>query len=375
MSRRHVKILTIWVFFIFFCSFLIFAEEGYEKRLTLIVGETKIIDINDLVKVAVGDPNIVDIRVLSQDELLINAKGEGVTSIVIWTTKGRETTLVEVRTQKARDERLATEISNAISRKEVKVSVIEGVVILEGELSNDVEIERTEKIAQIYSPGRVLNLIRTPSKLRQVEMEVRIAEVDKSYIQDLGIGEVDGVISFGIIEQINLMSTKLIALSEEGRAKLLAKPNLVALNGHEATFLVGGEVPILVKEEGSISVDWKEYGVRLSIKPTITKGEDGEEYILSTVCTEVSTLDWTNSVKIEGQAMPAIRTRNVDTTLQLATGETLILAGLIQNHESQNINKIPILGDLPILGLLFKSVEFTTNQTELVIFITPSLID
>ena len=287
-----------------------------------------------------------------------------------------ETTLVEVRTQKARDERLATKISNAISRKEVKVSVIEGVVILEGELSDDIEIERTEKIAQVYSPGRVLNLIRTPSRLRQVEMEVRIAEVDKSYIQDLGIGEVDGTISFGIIEQMNLMSTKLIALTEEGRAKLLAKPNLVALNGHEATFLVGGEVPILVKEEGSISVDWKEYGVRLSIKPTIIKGkEDGDEYILSTVCTEVSTLDWANSVKIEGQAMPAIRTRSVDTTLQLATGETLILAGLIQNQESQNINKIPILGDLPILGLLFKSVEFTTNQTELVIFITPSLVN
>lgn len=379
-KSRGLRNLLIWIFFISLLPPLVFAEGGDEAPLALIIGETRVLDLKGLVKVAVGDPSIADVRVLSSDELLINAKGEGVTSIIIWSSEGRKTKMVEVKNKKVWDERLAAEISGAISREGVKVRVIEGVAILEGELPGNAEIERAVKIAEVYSPGRVINLLATASKSRQVGMEVRIAEVDKSYIRELGVEGPDEILSYGILNHINDIEDRLMVLTKEGRARLLANPNLVALSGHEATFLVGGEIPFPVKDEMGMNVQWKEYGVRLTIKPIIQGGDEVKggspgEYILSTVCTEVSTLDWTNGVKTEGQLMPAIKARSVDTTLQLMEGETLVLAGLIQSQESKNINKIPLLGDLPILGLLFKSVEFTRDQTELVIFITPYLID
>lgn len=372
--RRYTMVLSLGILLLAAQWFPISAKDGGEGVIQLLVGETKILDIHGLVKVAVGDPAIADLRVISEGELLINGKGEGSTSIVIWTEDHRISKAVEVRTGQSRDHMLAEEISQLIAEEGVKVRVIDGVVILDGEVADDVEVERAIKIADIYSPGGVINLLSPSSKPYQVEIEVRIAEVDKSFVEELGIRESEDILSVGIVEHISNIESSLLSLASEGRARLLAKPNLVTLSGHEASFLVGGEIPIPIKEDIGISVQWKEYGVRLTIKAEVEKRKD-MKYVLCNVGTIVSTLDWANSVKIDGQTMPAIKMRNVDSTLQILDGDTLIIAGLIQNNESKYVSKIPILGDIPILGILFKSVEFNESQTELVIFITPSIVE
>ena len=164
------------------------------------------------------------------------------------------------------------------------------------------------------------------------------------------------------------------AMQQQGALKALAEPNLIAMNGQEASFLAGGEFPIpIVQGTGggnSVSIVFKEYGVRLNFKPTIID----EDHIRLELEPEVSTLDFANGVRFDGFVVPALRTRRAKTGVELRDGQSFALAGLLDNNEVQQISKVPGLGDIPILGNLFRSKQFQKNETELMFIVTAQVV-
>ena len=160
-------------------------------------------------------------------------------------------------------------------------------------------------------------------------------------------------------------------MQKNGDAKILAAPSILTLSGKEAFFLAGGEIPIpLADGEGGTKVEWKEYGIKLKVTPTLDKNNN----ITMSVSPEVSSLDWANAVLIGGDKMPAITMRKATTNVQFINGGTLVIGGLLKREDSETVFKIPVLGDLPIIGGLFRSKEFQNGQTELLFFVTPRVI-
>ena len=166
----------------------------------------------------------------------------------------------------------------------------------------------------------------------------------------------------------------LRALEDKGGLKILAEPNLVVANGAEGKFLVGGEFPIVINTAtggtAAYSVTYKDYGVRLSFQPKISP--NGEIYLH--VSQEVSELDYANAVVLQGFRIPALKIRKAESGLQLADGQTFVLAGLIDNKVSKEVSKIPLLGDIPILGALFRNTRYQNNETELMVMVTPKIV-
>jgi pilus assembly protein CpaC len=164
------------------------------------------------------------------------------------------------------------------------------------------------------------------------------------------------------------------ALQTQGALRELAEPNLIAMDGQQASFLAGGEFPVPVVQGGSdrsnVSIIFKEYGVRLNFKPTIID----EDHIRLELEPEVSTIDFANGVKFDGFIIPALRTRRAKTGVELRDGQSFALAGLLDNNESRTLSKVPVLGDIPVLGALFKSKNFQKNETELMFIVTAQLV-
>jgi len=166
-------------------------------------------------------------------------------------------------------------------------------------------------------------------------------------------------------------SSILKALEKKGYVNTLAEPNLVAISGHAAKFLAGGEIPVpVVTSTSGVDIDWKEFGVRLAFTPIVV--DSG--VVNLKVEAEVSTLDWDNGVILAGFRIPALRTRKAESTMELRDGQTLVLAGLITREDIKGVSKLPILGDIPILGALFRSTNFMKNESELVLLVTPKIV-
>jgi pilus assembly protein CpaC len=170
------------------------------------------------------------------------------------------------------------------------------------------------------------------------------------------------------------LATYIRALQTQGALRALAEPNLIAMDGQQASFLAGGEFPIPIVQSGggnsSVSVVFKEYGVRLNFKPTIID----EDHIRLDLEPEVSTIDFANGVRFDGFLIPALRTRRAKTSVELRDGQSFALAGLIDNNEMKSLSKVPVLGDIPILGALFKSKSFQKNETELMFIVTAHMV-
>jgi pilus assembly protein CpaC len=161
------------------------------------------------------------------------------------------------------------------------------------------------------------------------------------------------------------------ALAENGLLRVLAEPNLVALNGQQATFLAGGEVPIPITTEDTIKVEFKEFGVRLNFTPAIVS----EELIRIQVQPEISEPDYSNSVTVSGTTIPSFTTRRVSTTVELGSGQTFAIGGLLSETTRSVIRRVPGLGEVPVLGSLFRSVNYQTHESELVVLVTPELVE
>jgi pilus assembly protein CpaC len=375
------------------------------EKICVTVGKSKVIHTDKAIKrISVAEPKIADIQVVSPKQLLVNGKTPGATSLVVW--DNTDTLIFDVVVE--RDIMLLKQRLKVVDPQiDINVLPADNSVLLFGKVACAYISSEAERIARSFFPdeNKVINLLQLPQP-QQIMLQVRIAEVSKDKLKDLGVsglgfrthgpetftfGSFAGKSAEPIVEddQIKMtvppttdiffsylasrfgISGVLKALQDQRLANILAEPNLVALSGEEASFLAGGEFPYaVVGAVGAVGLEWKEFGVRLNFTPTLKKSG----LVGLHVVPEVSSLDFTNALTIQGSVVPAIRSRRAETTVELKDGDTLAISGLIQSEESKNVSKVPLLGDIPVLGSLFRSSTFRKGESELVIFVTPKLI-
>ena len=366
-------------------------------------------------KAMVGNPDIADILPLSNNSLYVLGKKAGTTSLSLYGPGNRLIAVVDVVVGPDVIS-LKRQLSQSIGEN-VGARISNDSVVLEGIVSSGVAADRAVQLAETYAPGKVVNLLSGGSS-QQVMLEVRFSEVKRSALKDIGFGFfvsnnsgslngavgggasltptiVDGEVtgssalhlgsiidSFGIITKsfgafgLNF-DAALNALEKKGAITTLAEPTLVALSGETANFLAGGEFPVPVVQNTSgtgdsaaISIEWKPFGVSLAFTPTVLA--DG--VINMVVEPEVSSIDQSASIVVNNLRIPGLQTRRAKTTVELHDGESFALAGLLRTDFQDTVRQFPILGSIPIIGMLFKSTNFQRDETELVITVTPRLV-
>jgi pilus assembly protein CpaC len=368
----------------------------------------------------VADPNIADVQVRSSNQLYIFGKGAGETTVYATNSAGRVVYSANVRVgtnMGAIDEMLRM----AMPQSQIQVTPMSGFVLLTGTVAAPADVEDATRLTQalVGTGTQVISRLKTATPL-QVMLQVKIAEVSRSIAKNIGVNlltrdktsgflfgigrgnagtitdrlsatdldangnpEVVGTnytfnnkvgattLGFaGKLLGVDILSTLDLA-ENSGLVTTLAEPNLVALSGETASFLAGGEFPIPVSNGiNGTSIEYKEYGVSLSFTPTVLEGGR----ISMRVRPEVSDLSSAGSVKTNGFEVPSLTTRRVETTVELGSGQSFVIGGLLQNGGNNSVERAPFLGNLPILGALFRSNSFRRNETELVIVVTPYLV-
>jgi pilus assembly protein CpaC len=365
----------------------------------------------------VADPSVADVQVRSSTQLYVFGKKTGETTVSATDKAGRVVFAATVRIGNNFDS-VGSMLSLAMPEARITTTPMNGMILLTGTVAAPEDAAEAERLVQAYvgDDTKVLSRLKTATPL-QVNLQVRIAEVSRSFGKTIGVNlaSVDqtGGFKFGITRGRGGGSTfapggplgvgftqappgasliqqgagstlglagRLLGLDLLGSLDLgetigqvttLANPNLTALSGETATFLAGGELPIpLAQGLGTVTVEYRQYGISLSYTPTVLS--DGR--ISLRVRPEVSQLDYANAINLNGTRVPGITTRRAETTLELGSGQSMMIGGLLQNNSNNTVDKTPFLGDLPILGALFRSNGFQRNETELMIVITPYLV-
>jgi pilus assembly protein CpaC len=344
-------------------------------------------DVGDVIKEVLGESG-VQVRILGDTAILEGTVKDDVAKAraeVIASTFSKRVVnlLTVVQPPVVPAHALEDVLHDALKDYPVTITASSGdTVRIEGVVATQYDLQKIDTIAHAYAKNVVLMVrVRTPV---QVQIATIVAEINRTALNQLGVeyggGDTTGlltpyVFNFGYVTNGNIALQLLVArlhlLEQRNAAKLLANPRLVVLEGQTSHLLVGGEVPIpLAGPLGVPTVTFKEFGIRLEFKPVVQP----DEPIKLDLVTEVSALDFSQAVVISGFSVPTIRSRRVQTVVSLRPGEFLAIGGLIQRDEAKVIQKLPILGDIPILGALFRSTSFTKGETELVIFVTPSLV-
>lgn len=351
----------------------------------------------------VADDKIADVQVRSNSQLYVFGKGPGETTVSATDKSGVVVWSAIVRVGQnigSLDQMLALAMPDA----KIVATPMNGVVLLTGTVATPDDVAEAARLVQAFvgENTQVLTRIKAATPL-QVNLQVRIAEVTRDFLKNVGVNiltnDATGGFGFGIAQgrpngasftSPNFTNSgigttlgffgKLAGLDiassldlaeQNGFVTTLANPNLTALSGETASFLAGGEIPIPISQGlGAVSVDYKQYGVSLSFTPFVLS--DGR--ISMRVRPEVSQLTSAGSVSMGGFTIPGLTTRRTETTVELGSGQALVIGGLIQNTNNNSINKAPFLGDIPILGALFRSNNFRRNESELVIVVTPYLV-
>lgn len=362
-----------------------------DDQMPVTVGKSQVLTVGtEITRVSITNPEIADVAVVSKKDVLINGKKPGTTTLIVWTKNGRLSYDVLVR---ADANLLRATLERALKVKGLTVEITGDSVILIGRVETTSQIKMAEQIASGFA-GKVVNLL-TATNVQQVQVNVQVVELNKNAASELGVkwgtmyrlpsGEDvlrpdESVVStmkrpagvdqpyFGIYERI---AARIKLMESNGDAKILAKPNLVAVSGGKADFLVGGEIPIpMAQQLQTVTFEWKPYGIKLAVEPRVL--EDGR--IAMKVSPEVSTLDYNNAVRLTDFLVPAISSRRASTEVVLAPGQGVAIGGLMQNIESKTVERVPVLGHIPIIGELFKSTRFQKNETELAILVTPEFV-
>jgi pilus assembly protein CpaC len=355
----------------------------------------------DVTRIAVTSPDVADAVVVAPREILIDGKKAGTVSLIVWgpSTRLQYDVVVEQPITS-----LEQQLHMLFPGEDVTVGTSEGATILSGRVSNTNTMLRIGEIATASMPkAQIINLLQVPggSESQQVMLQVRFAEVNRRKLSDAGLAlfvhrqnfaarsttqqypapDFDDEKAGGLVfsDYLNLFffdrsrgfGGVLKALQSSGGFQSLAEPNLIAYNGQEASFLAGGEFPIPVVQgtTGSVTVVFKEFGIRLTFRPTIAG-----DVIRLKVKPEVSSLDFNNGISLSGFRIPALITRRAETDVELRDGQTFAIAGLLDNTSQNDAAAIPILSKLPIIGHLFKSNSARADQTELMVLITPRLV-
>lgn len=357
--------------------------------------------------VAVADPAIADVQVISPRMLYINGRGIGETSLIA--VDGSDNiiyeTTIDVTHNLSRLHRATQEVS---PNNDVVATSTDNAIILKGKVDSPVAAEKIQRLASSFLRGdgqSVINMLDT-SATDQVMLKVRIVEVARNELKRFGINWESilnpGNFVFGIGQGRDFLdatgsftrssagdnsffighrtgshsiNAAIDALESDGLVSVLAEPNLTTRSGQTASFLAGGEVPIPVVQASTgtqpvASIEYRQFGVSLQFTPIVMSPEK----ISLTVLPEVSAISETNSVDQNGFNVPSFTTRRASTTVDLGTGQTFAIAGLLRSDQGNNIDKFPILGDVPVIGALFRSSEYQNNQTELVILVTPYIV-
>ena len=395
-------------------------QQGEVGRITLTAGRSTVLQTDfDIRRVAITDTAIADADAVERREVLIDGKAAGTVSLIIWGASERRQYDVVVDPGVST---LEQRIQALFPGEDIKVSTNGDAVILSGKVSSNVVALRAAEIATATaSKLKIVNLLQLPGGegSQQVMLQVRFAEVSRRALREIGaslftsptgilhtVGRVttgqfsapgfsgieytkesgdfgadvvsaSGEFTFGDFLNVFLLSQKydigtvIRALQSRGLFQSLAEPNLIAYNGQEASFLAGGEIPIPVVQgnNGGISVEFKEYGIRLNFRPTVA----GDTIRLH-VKPEVSTLDFPNGILIGGFRVPALSTRRAETDVELRDGQSFAVAGLLNNLSQDDLVQVPGLAKLPIIGRLFRSRAERAEQTELLVLITPQLV-
>lgn len=372
------------------------------------LNESKYMAASGITRLAVGNPAIADVQLLSSGDFLLVGKKAGTTSLIVWSDGGRRT---EYTVYVAGNDRgMASAIQDAIGYPKVHVQMIEDRVMLRGKVENQHEHDTALKIAGLYTGGDgsgVIDLLEMehPSQIR---LEAQIIEINSDYTKNLGIqywsqtpgsnsnsgsssdnpnnnitvgtaGLFYGGEDFSSTRKhggwlgshVANVNVTLQALINEGKARILSRPSITTMSGKTANILIGGRIPIPVSDgNGNVSIDWHEYGMKLNIEPVV----DSEDKITSKVHAEVSTLDYSHGVKIDSFSVPGIATREAESEVNVRSGMTMAIGGLINSEDAKIVSKIPLLGDLPIIGRFFRHTSNTRDKREVIILITPTLV-
>jgi pilus assembly protein CpaC len=354
-------------------------------------GSALLINPVPISRFSVGDPAIAEATVISPTEVILNGKGLGTTTLFVWDNSGEVRVYsVEVTADAPGLERF---IRSLMPEEEIKVAASGNSVTLSGTVKDPNSITRAVQIAENSGAKIIDNLIGPPAV--QVLLKVRFAEINRTAIRDwatrfrvLNPHEIsdqgnwsgftnpqsgDDVIGFLLDSGNEEIEAFVRASISRGDLRTLAEPNLLTLPGKEAYFLAGGEFPYPTVQSGNsqnVSIVFKEFGIRLRFTPNIARNGA----IRLKVAPEVSTLDFANGLVISGFAIPSLRTRRAETEVELREGQYLAIAGLLDHESTRNLTKIPILGDIPILGELFRSRGLRQRRTELLVLVTPQFV-
>jgi pilus assembly protein CpaC len=340
--------------------------------------------------IVVGDPDIADVVPLTDKSLYVLGKKLGRTSVSIYDAEKQLLGTLDVEVSYDTKE-LSAELHRRLPDAKIKASSVNGRILLTGSVPDAVSLDQAVLIAKQFGNEVVPSV--TVSRSQQVMLEVRFEEVSREAGRELSsrlsvtgpgwssttgfagvqsgstpFGNISGTLTSGAYSA----TLAIRALEDKGLARRLAEPNLVALSGDTASFLAGGEFPFPVQsgDGGQVSIEFKKFGVGLSFTPTVLK--DG--LINMKIEPEVSELDSTQSVAIGGVSVPGLIVRRASTTVELKDGQSFALAGLLQSVNSNDLAQMPWIGSIPILGALFRSASFQRRETDLVILITPHLV-
>ncbi len=393
--------------------------------LSVVVGKTVLVDTAaPIARVAIGLGGYAEVHGVSPTEIMVNGKTPGETSLIVWDIHGgREFFNLTVHSPApvSNDtlDAVRRELRTELPGQSVKVTFDSNNIFLRGTVSDLTASERAVQIAGT-SGSKVVNLldVNVPPTDAQILLKVRFISVDRSLekqlginLFDLGLGNAYGGVTTGqysppsiavgastpgtagetgagvtptVTNDLNLLAffpglksgASIEASQIRSLSEVLAEPNLLTKNGHEASFLAGGEFPYPVVQGssggvgGAVTIQFKEYGIRLNFIPTITP----QGTIRLQVAPEVSALDYSDEVTISGFEVPGITTRKVNTEVELRDGQSFVLGGLLNNQDTESFQKVPFLGDIPILGKLFQSMTRTKNNTELMVIVTPEVV-
>ena len=383
------------------------------RELSVTVGKSVLVDSPQTIeRIAVSNGALAEAVAISPHELMLNGLAPGETSLIIWQEGGNRLFFdLTVQRNETRIDGIRREMAQELGGDDKVTINMEGdAVFLRGTVPTLTAAQRAVEIASIL--GKPVNLLRVdiPGTDKQILLKVRFADVDRSATKQLGInlfslgatgtvGEITsgqfqppqiasvggggGTGSVTVPNPLNLflfrpdlnLGATIAALEARNLLQILAEPNVLAIDGHNASFLAGGEFPFPNLQGGgaglgAVTIQFREFGVRINFTPTITP----RGTIRLAVTPEVSSLDFANGLIFQGFTIPALSTRRMSTEVELEEGQTFAIGGLLDNRDTETFNKVPGLGDIPFFGNLFRSRQITKNNSELLVMVTPELV-
>ena len=374
---------------------------GGPGKLMVTVGKSLIIDSPlRIERISVANGDLAEAVAVRPNEVLINGKAPGETSLIVWQLNGARLIYdLTVRLSSQHLDAVRQQIARDFPNSDINVTFENDTAFVRGSVKDMVAADRVMAIASTL--GKVINLLRVevPPVEQQVLLKVRFANVDRSASIQLGVNfffdafnqlsnigtgaplaATPGALNLATGVNILLqrgnpdIAAAIQALQNKQVLQMLAEPNLLAISGQTASFLAGGEFPFPMVQPSAgtvaVSIMWREYGVRLSFLPTVTP----RGTIRLKVAPEVSSLDYTNAVTVEGVTVPGLSSRRLQTEVELESGQTFVIAGLLDHQTTDSLSKIPGISNIPVLGKLFQSKQTTRSNSELIVIITPELV-